>query len=138
MGRWWHAIRVGPLDGAWMRWHRQPKRHFCQTQSDPAHTAEGEDEVAADAQLGYALRQGLRPGSTAVVSNYTGPIVPPHLSSSSCWPADEHRIKAPLDYERGPEKTWVYGVLRLRDGKVLTRCTASRNSNGLNRLALRH
>jgi len=108
--------------------------------------------VAADAQLGYALRQGLRPRSTAVVSHYTeppadsttvytdelGPIVPPHLSSSLCWSADEHRIKAPLDYERRPEKTWVYGVLRLRDGKVLTRCAASRNSNDLNRLALRH
>jgi len=30
----------------------------------------------------------------------------------------------------GPEKTWVYGALRVRDGKVLTRCAASRNSKG--------
>jgi transposase len=37
---------------------------------------------------------------------------------------------APLDYERGPEKTWVYGALRVRDGKELTRCAASRNSKG--------
>lgn len=35
-----------------------------------------------------------------------------------------------MDYERGPEKTWVYGALRVRDGKVLTRCAASRNSKG--------
>jgi hypothetical protein len=30
----------------------------------------------------------------------------------------------------GPEKTWVYGALRVRDGKELTRCAASRNSKG--------
>src|SRR6266852_4758886 len=41
---------------------------------------------------------------------------------------DGYRIKAPLDYSRGPEKTWVYGVLRVRDGKELTQCAASRNS----------
>jgi hypothetical protein len=33
-----------------------------------------------------------------------------------------------LDYSRGPEKTWVYGALRVRDGRELTRCAASRNS----------
>ena len=46
------------------------------------------------------------------------------------WSPTGHRIKAPLDYERGPEKTWVYGALRVRDGKELTRCAASRNSKG--------
>jgi hypothetical protein len=39
-----------------------------------------------------------------------------------------------LDYSRGPEKTWVYGALRVRDGKELTRCGASRNST--NNIAL--
>src|SRR5713101_7974404 len=28
----------------------------------------------------------------------------------------------------GPKKTWVYGALRVRDGKELTRCAASRTS----------
>ncbi len=46
------------------------------------------------------------------------------------WSTDGHRIKAPLDYGRGPEKTWVYGALRVRDGKELTRCAASRNWKG--------
>lgn len=46
------------------------------------------------------------------------------------WSPNGHRIKAPLDYERGPEKTWVYGALRVRDGKEVTRCAASRNSKG--------
>ena len=31
---------------------------------------------------------------------------------------------------RSPEKTWVYGALRVRDGKELTRCALSRNSKG--------
>ncbi len=44
------------------------------------------------------------------------------------WSPTGHRIKALLDYSRGPEKTWVYGALRVRDGKELTRCAASRNS----------
>ncbi|HEY6407188.1 MAG TPA: hypothetical protein VIY29_06965 [Ktedonobacteraceae bacterium] len=46
------------------------------------------------------------------------------------WSAKGHRIKAPMDDRRGPEKSWVYGALRVRDGKVLTRCAASRNSKG--------
>jgi hypothetical protein len=33
-----------------------------------------------------------------------------------------------MDYCRGPEKTWVYGALRVRDGKEITRCAVSRNS----------
>ena len=44
------------------------------------------------------------------------------------WSANGHRVKALLDYSRGPEKTWVYGALRVRDGKELTQCAASRNS----------
>jgi transposase len=41
---------------------------------------------------------------------------------------DGHRIKAPLEYSRGPDKVWVYGALRVRDGQALTHCAASRNS----------
>jgi hypothetical protein len=33
-----------------------------------------------------------------------------------------------LEYGRGLEKTWIYGALRVCDGKELTRCAASRNS----------
>src|SRR6266704_4880870 len=39
-----------------------------------------------------------------------------------------HRIKAPLEYSRGPEKTWVYGGLRVADGQAVTMCAPSRNS----------
>ena len=31
---------------------------------------------------------------------------------------------------RGPEKTWIYGALRVRDGKEVTRSAASRKSKG--------
>jgi len=54
--------------------------------------------------------------------------VPRTFDPAAGWSANGHRIKAPLDYERGPEKTWVYGALRVRDGKELTCCAASRNS----------
>ena len=54
--------------------------------------------------------------------------MPRTFPPAPAWLANGHRIKAPLDYSRGPEKTWVYGALRVRDGKELTRCAASRNS----------
>jgi transposase len=34
----------------------------------------------------------------------------------------------PLDYERGPDKVWIYGALRVRDGQVLTQPAAARNT----------
>src|SRR5260370_22734241 len=34
----------------------------------------------------------------------------------------------PLEYARGPDKTWVYGGLRVADGQEVTLCAPSRNS----------
>jgi hypothetical protein len=50
------------------------------------------------------------------------------------WSSDGHRIKAPLEYGRGTEKVWVYGALRVRDGKALTLSAPSRNTKGYLRL----
>jgi hypothetical protein len=33
-----------------------------------------------------------------------------------------------MEYSRGPEKTWVYGGLRVADGQAVTLCAPSRNS----------
>ena len=44
------------------------------------------------------------------------------------WTPDDHRVKAPLTYSRGPEKTWIYGGLRIGDGQAVTMCAPSRNS----------
>src|SRR3712207_3654860 len=38
--------------------------------------------------------------------------------------------KAPLDYDRGRDKVWVFGALRVEDGKSLTFTLGSRNSKG--------
>ena len=46
------------------------------------------------------------------------------------WSPNGHRIKAPLEYSRGPEKVWVYRALRVRDGKALTLTGYSRNITG--------
>ena len=54
------------------------------------------------------------------------------------WSPTGHRIKALLDYSRGPEKTWVYGVLRVRDGKELTRLGRLAQLQELHRLTCRH
>lgn len=50
------------------------------------------------------------------------------------WSPDGRRIKAPLEYSRGPNKTWVYGALRPSDGQVLTQTAASRNTAGFKAL----
>jgi hypothetical protein len=44
------------------------------------------------------------------------------------WSRDGHRVKAPLTYSRGPDKTWIYGGLRIGDGTAVTYCAPSRNS----------
>ena len=77
-------------------------------------------------------------GSTTICTDELGPVVPRTFPPAPGWSATGHRIKAPLDYSRGPEKTWVYGALRVRDGKELTRCAASRNSTNYIALAVRH
>ncbi|GHO85527.1 transposase [Dictyobacter formicarum] len=69
-------------------------------------------------------------GSTTICTDELGPVLPRSFPPAPGWSADGHRIKAPLEYSRGLEKTWIYGALRVRDGKELTRCAASRNSKG--------
>lgn len=59
-----------------------------------------------------------------------GPLLPRTYPPAPGWSYDGHRIKAPLDYSRGPEKVWVYGALRVRDGHELTRTGRSRNTAG--------
>jgi hypothetical protein len=66
--------------------------------------------------------------SSTVCTDELGPVVPRTFPPAPGWSVNGHRIKAPLDYSRGPEKAWVYGALRVRDGKELTQCAASRNS----------
>ena len=63
-----------------------------------------------------------------------GPVSPRTYPPAPGWSSDGHRIKAPLEYGRGPEKVWVYGALRVRDGKALTLTAPSRNTKGYLRL----
>lgn len=55
-------------------------------------------------------------------------MVPRTFPPAPGWSGDGHRIKAPLEYSRGPEKTWVYGAVRVRDGQAVTLTASSRNS----------
>lgn len=36
----------------------------------------------------------------------------------------------PLNYDRGPQKVWVYGALRVRNGQALTQTARSCNTSG--------
>ncbi len=62
------------------------------------------------------------------------PVPPRTYPPAPGWSKDGHRIKAPLEYSRGPEKVWVYGALRVEEGKALTLTSRSRNTKGYLRL----
>lgn len=63
-----------------------------------------------------------------ICADELGPVIPRTFPPAPGWSADGHRIKAELDYARGPEKTWVYGALRPADGQQITMTAASRSS----------
>ncbi len=63
-----------------------------------------------------------------VCADELGPVIPRTFPPAPGWSPDGHRIKNEIDYSRGPEKTWVYGGLRVRDGRQVTMCAPSRNS----------
>ncbi|MEV6029069.1 transposase [Streptomyces sp. NPDC052036] len=63
-----------------------------------------------------------------VCADELGPVIPRTIPPAPGWSPDGHRIKNEIDYSRGPEKTWVYGALRPRDGQAVTMTATSRNS----------
>lgn len=70
------------------------------------------------------------PNSTVVCVDELGPVTPRAFPPAPGWSPDGHRIKAPLEYSRGPDKVWVFGALRVGDGKSITFTSRSRNSKG--------
>ena len=98
--------------------------------------------MATPTVLDHQQRPPVRRKRTAIVDLYThppagavvvcadelGPVMPRAFPPAPGWSPDGHRIKAWLDYARGPEKTWVYGSLRVRDGIAVTLTAPSRNS----------
>ncbi len=67
-------------------------------------------------------------GSTVICADELGPVSSRTFPPAPGWPPGGHRIKAPLEYSRGPGKTWVYGGLRVAGGQEVTMCALSRNS----------
>src|SRR4029450_13335940 len=67
-------------------------------------------------------------GVTGVCADEPGPVVPRTFPPAPGWSADGHRVKAPLEYSRGSEKTWVDGGLRVAAGQTATCPAPPRNS----------
>jgi hypothetical protein len=76
-----------------------------------------------------------RTSPQVICTDEIGPVVIPRaFPPPPGWSPDGYRIKAPLNYSRGPEKTWGDGTLRVADGKVVTMCAPSRNSDNYQKL----
>jgi len=73
-------------------------------------------------------------GATTICVDELGPVIPRTFPPAPGWSPTGHRLHAPLEYSRGPEKVWVYGALRVRDGQVITLTTRSRNTAGYRQL----
>ena len=69
-----------------------------------------------------------------ICADELGPVIPRTFPPAPGWSPDGHRIKAPLEYSRGTDKTWVYGGLRISDGHEVTCCAPARNTAGWLRL----
>ena len=67
-------------------------------------------------------------GTVVVCADKLGPVVPRAFPPAAGWSADGRRIKARLDYSRGPEKTWVSCSLLVRDGIAVTMTAPSCSS----------
>jgi hypothetical protein len=63
-----------------------------------------------------------------ICADELGPVIPRTFPPAPGWSPGGHRVKAPLEDSRGPEKTWVYGGLRVAGGQAVTMCAPSRNS----------
>ncbi|MET8419822.1 transposase [Streptomyces sp. NPDC005134] len=108
----------------------------------PPHSARRGRALAPHPVLDALQGPGLRPKRTRIIGLYThppdggtvicadelGPVIPRTFPPAPAWSPDGHRIKAELDYSRGPEKTWVNGGLRVRDGQQITMSASSHNS----------
>jgi DDE superfamily endonuclease len=69
-----------------------------------------------------------------ICADELGPVLPRSFPPPPGWSLDGHRIKAPLIYDRGHDKTWVYGALRPSDGQAVTLTAPSRNLVGYQQL----
>src|SRR4051794_27645412 len=68
------------------------------------------------------------PETTVIAADELAPGDAAYRHPPPGWSTDGHRVKAPLTDRRGPEKTWIYGGLRIGDGRAVTCCAPSRNS----------
>lgn len=134
--------RAGGVDAGHTH-RRSPQRRYRRAPlPGPPDPAEGGGEMAPYPILDDQQGSRVRRKTTMIVGLYTdppadavvvcadelGPIVPRTFPPGPAWSADGQRIKAPLDYARSPDKTWVYGALRVADGSAPTMTAPSRNS----------
>jgi hypothetical protein len=78
----------------------------------------------------FALYTRPPTGATVFCLDELGPVIPRTYPPTAGWAPDGRRIKAPMDYSRGLEKTWVYGALRVRDGQARALVAPARNTAG--------
>src|SRR5260370_42579726 len=91
--------------------------------------------LAAYPAVGHEQGPGLRPkrahivtldtepppGATVLCVDERGPGTPRNFPPTPGWSPDCHRIKAPLNHDRGRDKPWVSGPLAVPRGQGVKR-----------------
>src|SRR6266540_3531712 len=135
------ARGAGALDPGHPGRARPGRRHPGGPQPGPPDPHQRTGALATDPLVDDQHRPGLRPKRAKVIALYTdppeettvicadelGPVIPRSFPPAPGWSPDGHRIKAPLEYSRGMDKTWVYGGLRVCDGHQVTMTAPPRN-----------
>ncbi len=115
--------------------------HRGRPQPGEVHPAGRGGALAKQQAVGREPRSRVRPKRSKIVGLYTnpppnstvvcvdelGPINPRAFPPAPGGSPDGRRIRAPLEYGRGPDKAWVFGALRVKDGKSLTFTSHSRD-----------
>ena len=79
----------------------------------------------------------LLPDVTLICVDELGSVSPRTFPAARGWLPDGHRVKATLEQSRGWDEVWIFGTLRVEDGKSLTFTSRSRNSKGYQKLLKR-
>jgi hypothetical protein len=129
LGADWGLSAAATTIAARPTWSSSSKRWATRSPSNPPRRLHPTRDSPYRARV-IACSTTPPEATTVICADELGPVIPRSFPPAPGWTPDGHRVKALLDYGRGPEKTWVYGALRVADGRAVTMTAPSPGSRG--------